>query len=144
MAFDLRVYPADRLAVVRLGPSVTGLDLVRASEALLTDESWAPTFRVVWDWRRVAEVLLLPEDVDLLRRRTRALRERLGSGQTAHLVEREDDEATAVMLGLRAWKPPHRERRVFRRATEAAAWLGISPRRLRPSGLSSNGTTAPG
>ncbi len=131
MAFSIRYHRAQAFSVVRYGPVVTGADLVRSIESLVAGEDWRPTDRVALDWRGVHRVELVPEEVDRLRRRSQQLAPFLGPGQTAILIARDEDEVTAVMLKLRAWRHPGRAREVFRRATAAAAWLGVSPRLLR-------------
>ncbi|HLA64190.1 MAG TPA: hypothetical protein VK610_07165 [Rhodothermales bacterium] len=131
MAFSLHILPQDRLAVVRYGPAITGLDVVHAAEGVLTHEAWEPTYNVAVDWRDVRHLVLEPEHVTQLRETTRHLRDHLGPGRTAALIRRDADEVAAAVLLLRAWRHPDRARRIFRNVAAAEAWLGLTPGLLR-------------
>jgi hypothetical protein len=131
MAFSIRYDRANALVVVRYSEVVTGTDLVRSIELIVAGEDWRPTDCVVLDWRVVRQVELVPEEVERLRRRSKQLAPFLGPGQTAIIVAREQDEVTAAMLAVRAWRHPGRAREIFRRVSAAAAWLGVPPSLLR-------------
>lgn len=111
-----------RLGIVTLYDSVDAKQLLRALGDLYQHPAWRLGFRALWDATGVFQLLVDPDDLALIVRRSEDMRPLIGSGRSAIVVPRETDYVIAKLLIQRV-PSAQRERMAFRRLEDAQAWL---------------------
>lgn len=112
----------DGVAIVRLTGSITGTDLVRAAQAIVTHPNFEAGRPRIWDARGIAQVLL---DIEQARRLRSVLEEHIrkpghGTGRTAIVVDRDIDRDVAEFI---RWYLRGRHIEIFERMDEAQDWV---------------------
>lgn len=91
MPFVSHVAPAHHLATVRFTGTLDVTGIVAAMQALYEADAWAPGFSVLWDYRSVTEVILLPDDLKHVVDFGMANQARGGPGVDVNLINGRND-----------------------------------------------------
>jgi hypothetical protein len=126
MAYDAVVLPPLRVGLVVLGGHVTGAELVRACQDLVTRPAWAPGFDEVWDLTGAAEVDVSPGELKDLVVSAHEYRNRIGSSRVAFVTRRESLDVLLRLFGVLT-ADLDREYRCLDTREDAAGWLGLAP-----------------
>ncbi len=91
MPFTTHLEPAQALAVVRFSGRLDAGTILGAMQALYDAGAWQPGFSVLWDYRAVAEVILLPDDLRRIVDFGLANQHRGGPGVDVNLINRRNE-----------------------------------------------------
>ena len=102
--------------------TVGGDELLRTIRAVVHDTRWQPGSSVLWECSAIRELLLDTEHYVGMGTLGSAYHDRLGSGKTAIVVQRELDRIVADAY-VALTRGTLRQRRVFLHAKDAIDWL---------------------
>ena len=122
MPFSYRIDRPNRLAVIELSGTTTGETLLAAHRAVAADPAWQPGFDRLWDYRRIKVLVLLPDDVAMLKEEMRD--ERYRAGRSASVVESDLQLSIALLFRAMTKQWPVN---VFGTLDEALTWLREPP-----------------
>lgn len=123
MAARIDFIEEHELAVGTLSGRVDGNELITAIRSLLFSDIWEPGFSILWDGRRIRELVVTPEDVGALADLTGALATRRGTGRTAVVIIRDIDLMIAELL--QHTLEITGSYRTFANIDDAASWLEV-------------------
>lgn len=124
MAFSWQVLEDQRLGYGRLHGVVSGQDLLAASDAFFNDPAWQVGYDLLWDNRRIKKLAIQPADVPEILRRAVQVRQYLGSGRAAAVIQQDlriMAEHLIQMSGLDEMKV-----RLFTVVEQAYEWLDVA------------------
>lgn len=122
MPFTVDIDATQQTALVTLQGIVHRCDFVDSMEACFRHPAWQPGFSALWDAQQIEQLILAPEDVSVILKTLADLEPLIGDGRAAFVVPREIDYMMARLLIHRGGNPV-RDRRTFRDAPSAWAWL---------------------
>src|SRR5438876_7216666 len=123
MAFEYKINPERKVALLTFSGSITGAELAEATKALYHDEAWQYGFNAIWDFSQITELLLEFSDFQGLAALDREYVEIAGPGLDVFIVVRQWDHAmrqTHMVLAKQAPRQSH----VRHSLSEAWALLG--------------------
>src|SRR3989442_8344668 len=93
MAFEYKINPERKVALLTFCGSITGAELAEATKALYHDEAWQYGFNPIWDFSRITELLLVFSDFHGLVAIDQEYAEIAGPGLDEFIVARQFDYA---------------------------------------------------
>lgn len=125
MATSHRIYPDERLGVIRFWDRVDGKQSLKVIRAFFDEEELDVGYRILWDARDVAALELTPEDVDRIVALLDEVRPRAGAGRSA-IVGHSPNVLTSGHL-FRALVSGRTERQVqvFDDIEKALGWIEV-------------------
>ncbi len=121
MAFDLTINTSQRLAVIRLIGAVNTRTIYRAAQELIGHPRWSPGFALIWDGRKVTQLVASPDETNHLIQQMRDLAPLLGDGRSACVTGREIDTLFVHLL-IHRLRNERGQRRVFAHLAPAIQW----------------------
>lgn len=111
------------VGLVFLAGSLTGADLIRTFEALITDAAWCPTYSDLWDTRYVTSIDLRPTDLPALNEARCHFARRYATGRTAVVAPGSAAQFAAQIVQGYSYRS-RRAMEIFDRIDPAWTWLG--------------------
>lgn len=118
------VDPDLRTGLVRGTGYVTGIDLLRANEALYSDPAWQPGFDEFWDCSGIAEFDVSPDEMKAIAAMEMGSQDRIGTGRVALVMTREVVQMVGHLY-RRLVSEAGRPVEVVRTREAGAEWLGL-------------------
>lgn len=131
MASQYWVDATNRIGVVQLKGSVELKEIIDGGQGLLDDPQWVPGFCEFWDLSDVTQLVLAPSDLKAIVDLEMASLAQTGMGAVAILITRPLDYTIAYLYQLSV-RRTGRSVQIFRKGSDACAWLGVPPDVLVP------------